>query len=146
MKTSQPSSSRTMAGQLGAAANGELQLQRQPPSSSPHKLAGYLGISSPPRAQRLSTRSNHNPRSLAFRRQQLPEIRQLTFDPGCTALIKAVRSPKTTRKRCKVLTSSLLNSTKLNGFWTFLLGELGEEGSEQYTVDLPSVYFPGKRV
>lgn len=75
----------------------------------------------------------------------LQNIRQLTFGPGCRALIKAGQSPNTQQGRpAKSGLPSLLNSAKRNSFWTFLLDELGGQSSEQHTVGLPSVYFLGK--
>ena len=70
-----------------------------PPSSSSHKLAAYLGISSKQRVLRLLTRSNNNLRYLVFHRQQLLEISEVTFGPGCTALIQVVQRLQTQEVR-----------------------------------------------
>lgn len=98
-----PGPSRTTARRLGAAGNGGPQLQQQspsPPSSSPYKLAGSVGISSRPRGRRLLTRNNRTHRSLVTE-HQTTDFRPRLHSPHQGRS----KSQHTTRKTCKVLIS-----------------------------------------
>lgn len=102
MKTSQLGSSKTMARQLVAAASGaaiapkaaSLSTLQQPPQAC--RLLGYFFLTE---GSEAVDKKQSQSQILGVPRQQLPEIRQLTFVPGCLALIRAVQSPKTQQGR-----------------------------------------------